>query len=635
MSHTIAVLDDFLRDEPNGLKHHVTNRRWLATMVRSLSSGAFAVRELGFDLAGPDHLDPPAFMAALGLDCGVAGWAAAWERQPSSEFVALLGERLGGVDAVVGFGLSNVAAIAVDRLGLPLIDIELSPFRFQPDLDIDARTNVQALAESRLFVVPEARLRSAATAVRGWCTRHASDVIPAGVGRVGVVFGQTELDASLVDAGRVGDFAGHAEVVREWAEGLDHVLFRPHPYADTPTAFEQLTEILPIVRPTRINSYCLLASDRVERFLAVSSGIIDEAAYFDVTPKSTRLFFPKRRTGGFFHSLVVSLEVVSAPVLAAVVERRPIPATPGQSYSLRQQFGIGWGLPLDATVSDFYAPEPIGTPPSPEPTDAPQPPHQPARPDRLPLRRKVAREAGRLVAQAERLLGRSSGSAPLPGEPAAPPADAAKDFGYSSGERQTALSYYEIRRDHRARYELAARTVPRGSRVLDLFCGNGYGSFLLSDRRQVLGIDGSPEAIAVARRHYARLGARFEVREFPFAVDTRYDAVVSYESLEHVADGSGFFRFLVDRVAAGGLLLFSTQNQDLLPFDAAIHVHHRRHYGLAETLAFAESEGLAVQTWFGQNVYRLDGPLPAALDPAEMELREREPGQFTIVVAEK
>ena len=44
MSHTIAVLDDFLRDEPNGLKHHVTNRRWLATMVRSLSSGAFAVR---------------------------------------------------------------------------------------------------------------------------------------------------------------------------------------------------------------------------------------------------------------------------------------------------------------------------------------------------------------------------------------------------------------------------------------------------------------------------------------------------------------------------------------------------------------------------------------------------------------
>ena len=42
-----------------------------------------------------------------------------------------------------------------------------------------------------------------------------------------------------------------------------------------------------------------------------------------------------------------------------------------------------------------------------------------------------------------------------------------------------------------------------------------------------------------------------------------------------------------------------------------------------------------MQTWFGQNVYRLDGPLPAALDPAEMELREREPGQFTIVVAKK
>jgi SAM-dependent methyltransferase len=177
--------------------------------------------------------------------------------------------------------------------------------------------------------------------------------------------------------------------------------------------------------------------------------------------------------------------------------------------------------------------------------------------------------------------------------------------------------------------------VPRGSRVLDLFCGNGYGSFLLSDGREVLGVDGSAEAIAVARRHYAQLGARFEARQFPFEDDTQYDAVVSYESLEHVDDGPGFFRFLIDRLVPGGLLLFSTPNQDLLPFDPAVHVHHRRHYGLAETLAFPESEGLTVRTWFGQDVYRLDGPAPVPLHPSQMELHERRPGQFMIVVAEK
>jgi SAM-dependent methyltransferase len=638
---TIAILDDFLRAEPNGLAHHVGNRRWLATMARSLAGEAFAVRELGSDLTGDAHLDVPAFMAALGLDCGAAGWAAAWEREPTERFVSLLGARLEGVDAVAGFGLSNVVATAVDQLGLPFIDVEVSPFRFQPDLDIDARTNVPALAASPLFAVPEARLRAAATAVRGWSARHAADLIPTGVGRVGVVFGQTEVDASLVDGGRLGDFAAHAETVRAWAEGLDHILFRPHPYAATAAAFQLLTTILPTIRPTRISSYVLLASDHVERFLAISSGIIDESSYFDAAPRSTRLFLPKRRTGGFLYSPVASLEVLSAAVLEALVAGQPIPAVAGQSYALRQQFASGWGLALEPMASDFFTPAPIALPqPVSKPLAAAVAP--PAS-RRLPLSRKVARETARLVAQAKRLLGtvdRPAEALPAGPRPASDPparfepAETVKDFSYSSGERQTGLHYFEIRRDHRARYELAARTVPRGSRVLDLFCGNGYGSFLLSDGREVLGVDGSAEAIAVARRHYAQLGARFEARQFPFEDDTQYDAVVSYESLEHVADGPGFFRFLVARVVPGGLLLFSTPNQDLLPFDPAVHVHHRRHYGLDETLAFPESEGLTVRTWFGQDVYRLDGPAPVPLHPSGMELHERRPGQFTIVVAQ-
>ncbi|MEX0689231.1 MAG: methyltransferase domain-containing protein [Pirellulales bacterium] len=667
MTPTIAILDDFLRDEPNGLEHHVANRRWLAAMARSLAGQTFAVRELGFDCGGDDHLDVSACMASLGLDCGVAGWAAAWDGQPSDRFVGFLGERLRGVDVVMGFGLSNLVATAVDRLELPFIDVEVSPFRFQPDLDIDARTNSRPLAESPLFAVPEARLRAAATAVRGWCARHASDVIPVDVGRVGVVFGQTEIDASLIDAGRLDDFPAHAVAVREWAEGLDHILFRPHPYAATATAFEHLYEILPTIRPTRIGSYPLLASGRVDRFLALSSGIIDEAAYFDMSHRSTRLFLPKRRTGGFHYAPVVSLDSLSATVLAAVLERRPIPAVGPHSYALRQQFAITWGLPLEVVATDFFTPEPLvvaepapatepplaietSTPPpgevlppvEPGPAPVVEPP-----PRRLTLGRKVAREAARLVAQVGRILGGPDQAEPqdaqcagVNGESQLPrvdgPADAVKDFGYLSGERQTGLFYFEIRRDHRARYELAARTVPRGSRVLDLFCGNGYGSFLLSDRHRVLGIDGSTEAIAVARQHYARLGARFEARQFPFEDDTRYDAVVSYESLEHVDDGPGFYRFLIDRVVPGGLLLVSTPNQDLLPFDATVHVHHRRHYGLAETLALAETCGLTIRTWYGQDVYRLEGSAaPAPLHPAKMELRERQPGQFTVVVAEK
>jgi hypothetical protein len=154
--------------------------------------------------------------------------------------------------------------------------------------------------------------------------------------------------------------------------------------------------------------------------------------------------------------------VLSAAVLEALIDRRPIPVVAGESYALRQQFAIAWGLPLEPMVSDFYPPEPIAVPepepeaagpaaeepvepPVPEPPPAEPAPAEPTapvgperqmeqtepppvaeaspHPPRLPLRRKVAREAARLVAQAKRLLGHADRPAPEapPAEPPPPP----------------------------------------------------------------------------------------------------------------------------------------------------------------------------------------------------------------------
>jgi hypothetical protein len=111
---------------------------------------------------------------------------------------------------------------------------------------------------------------------------------------------------------------------------------------------------------------------------------------------------------------------------------------------------------------------------------------------------------------------------------------------------------------------------------------------------------------------------------------------VSYESIEHVPDGGEFFRFLVQHLRPGGWILYSTPNENLLPFNRNVHIHHHRHYTHGETLEFARSGGLMIEDWYGQDVYKsiTEGP-PALLAEDDMELKRGLSGQFTVVVARK
>src|SRR5690349_10662844 len=65
-------------------------------------------------------------------------------------------------------------------------------------------------------------------------------------------------------------------------------------------------------------------------------------------------------------------------------------------------------------------------------------------------------------------------------------------------------------RRHLAVYEwIAARTS--GKRVIDMACGEGYGTEVLSrTARSVVGVDANPEAHEHARLRYVRPNVRFE-----------------------------------------------------------------------------------------------------------------------------
>jgi SAM-dependent methyltransferase len=96
-------------------------------------------------------------------------------------------------------------------------------------------------------------------------------------------------------------------------------------------------------------------------------------------------------------------------------------------------------------------------------------------------------------------------------------------------------------RRHLAVYEwIAARCA--GLKVVDMACGEGYGSHVLARRaREVTGVDANPEAYEHARLKYTRPGVRF-VRNMIELHHEPCDAIVFLQTIEHVPDPEGVLR---------------------------------------------------------------------------------------------
>jgi 2-polyprenyl-3-methyl-5-hydroxy-6-metoxy-1,4-benzoquinol methylase len=118
---------------------------------------------------------------------------------------------------------------------------------------------------------------------------------------------------------------------------------------------------------------------------------------------------------------------------------------------------------------------------------------------------------------------------------------------------------------HLKRYELAA-SYAAGMRVLDAACGVGYGSAYLAEvAAEVVGVDIDAESVAYAGDRYAAPNLRFEqmdVTALSFDDDT-FDVVVSFETIEHVADARSAIHEAARVLRPGGTYLVSTPRVDV------------------------------------------------------------------------
>jgi len=217
-------------------------------------------------------------------------------------------------------------------------------------------------------------------------------------------------------------------------------------------------------------------------------------------------------------------------------------------------------------------------------------------------------------------------------------------FSFNSGERQTGDSLEKIRADHQFRYKLSIDTIKvfhnntEDFLGFDVFCGNGYGSYLVSTQLNchMLGIDASPESIEFARQFYSTSKIFFAAKEFPFNLPKNIaDFVVCMESIEHISDFSGFLDEIVESMKPGAHLFLSTPNELLLSLKKNPNKFHFRHF-LFDEIVFelTKKRGLSLEEWYGQDVYSLDveGHVTGILPSDRMTITLNVQGQFNIFI---
>lgn len=127
-----------------------------------------------------------------------------------------------------------------------------------------------------------------------------------------------------------------------------------------------------------------------------------------------------------------------------------------------------------------------------------------------------------------------------------------------------ASSYNQIEAAiHLNRY-LTAKQYVAGKRVLDIACGEGYGSRLMKNwgAASVVGVDVSEEALAVANRYFSGEGIIFmnhTAEELPFENDS-FDVIVSFETIEHLDHPERFLQEIARVVRFDGVVLISCPN---------------------------------------------------------------------------
>ena len=141
--------------------------------------------------------------------------------------------------------------------------------------------------------------------------------------------------------------------------------------------------------------------------------------------------------------------------------------------------------------------------------------------------------------------------------------------------------------DHIKRYKFASKLV-KHAKVLDIACGNGYGTNILSkSAKSVVGVDISKEAIDFATKKYENKNVEFyqsDAKSLNFSASS-FEYVVSFETIEHLSkEGAKEFLEEIKRVLkpSGKLIISTPDNRNASLGKKPANPYHLQEYSLVE-----------------------------------------------------
>ena len=282
------VTADFLRPLPGdpapaaGMQNRLVRRlaAWLDPGLRAVFDWPATVAL--WDDDEPGGLPVRDLYALHDLDPGVPGWVRLYRATPTPEAVELMRPHLEN-RLVIGFELSPYQVALCEALDLPYVSIAVHPVRFLDDYGFMVSSNVAGADRLARFAIPRddilfaARLRAAAV-------RAAADPGPAP--GTAVIFGQVDVDASLIGARGLIGLHDCADEIAALCAAHHTVRFKPHPYQAEPARQLAFLRRFGDIRPIGGDPYRLLAAPEVACVAALSSSVLTEAVFFDAPTRA-------------------------------------------------------------------------------------------------------------------------------------------------------------------------------------------------------------------------------------------------------------------------------------------------------------------------------------------------------------
>jgi 2-polyprenyl-3-methyl-5-hydroxy-6-metoxy-1,4-benzoquinol methylase len=156
-----------------------------------------------------------------------------------------------------------------------------------------------------------------------------------------------------------------------------------------------------------------------------------------------------------------------------------------------------------------------------------------------------------------------------------------------------------------SRYHHLAPSLSPGQRILDIACGSGAGTELMSRTASLaVGVDYLDAYVRKARQRYPQSDRlaylQGDGQTFLFeGKEEQFDTVVSLHTLEHVPDDAAMLANLFRNLRPGGKLVAEVPLLAKRPIGRPINPYHLREYSAEGFLAMLQHQGFVIERVIG------------------------------------